>query len=230
MDQNTDHPEKEEADDATNVWDAGGPPPPPDPDVVVHDISCQGTVAIALHEALEELQQSATLKALKEKYDFQFDRDAVMLAYGESIAELQHCQYEAQIDEAMKHQHQHQHHPQQHRNRANNNHTEANDDLDSSVPPAAVLRGRINQYNRFGTKWRIVVDDAELMISPPIGLPPKRSTKKRDRRTMSSWSLMTQPPQPESTSNANNNMNALSTDETTIKIPRLEILVYNDVE
>ena len=92
-----------EEDTTTLIWD-GGPPIPPDPDVVIHDVSCQGTVAMALREALMELQQHDTTKAWQEIYQFQLDSNEIMRAYGESIVQQQHFQYEAQCDDAVPQQ------------------------------------------------------------------------------------------------------------------------------
>jgi hypothetical protein len=227
----TNEEENENELDAT-IWD-GGPPVPPDPDMVINDISCQGTVAMALHEALDELQQQHTLKSLQEKYNFRFDSQKVMCAFGESIAQQQHYQYDAQLDDAMKQQPLQQAQPQQQqkkqrndptatltRNIKNSHHrsTNTSEDTESIVAPAAMLRGRMDHYNRYGTKWRIVVDDVEIRPRRPIDAQQLRKMK-RDR-TMSLWSIVS-PPHPPNTTEEN---------MVPIKIPRLEILVYNDIE
>jgi hypothetical protein len=213
---------EEEGDDATSLYDSGGPPVPPDPELVFHDLSCQGTVAMALQEALEELQQSTTLTELKDKYNLRIDSEKVLRAFAESIVEQQQCQYDAQIDDAMKQQ------PLPYQQRRSQGMTGAksssnaddDDHTDNHVPPAAVLRGRINHYNRFGAKWRIVVDDVELI--PRRAINAHRPSK-RDRNEMSLWSIVSQQQQSLSNSNSSNE------DELPIKIPRLELLVYNDL-
>ena len=46
--------------------------------------------------------------------------------------------------------------------------------------PAALLRGRLQHYNRVGQNWRIVVEDATL--TPRIPLDPNR--RRRDRTSL----------------------------------------------
>lgn len=208
--------EEEDEEDAT-LWD-GGPPIPPDPDKVINDLSCQGTVAMALQEALVELRQDETMKSLEEKYNFQFDSNEVMRTFGESVVQQQHCQYDEQFDDAMKQQRDllQQQQQQQRKSKYAANQT----DSISTVAPAAMLRGRMNHYNRYGTKWRIVVDDVEIIPRRPVEAHQLRQMK-RDR-TMSLWSVMSQP----SLLNATDEL----PQQLPIKIPRLEILVYNDIE
>ena len=214
---------EEEEEDAT-LWD-GGPPIPPDPDKVINDLSCQGTVAMALQEALVELRQDETMKSLEEKYNFQFDSDEVMRTFGESVVQQQHCQYDAQFDDAMKQQRDLLQQQQRKSKYAANHRTKSgtiSEEIDSisTVAPAAMLRGRMNHYNRYGTKWRIVVDDVEIIPRRPVEAQQLRQMK-RDR-TMSLWSVMSQP----SLLNATDEL----PQQLPIKIPRLEILVYNDIE
>lgn len=42
--------------------------------------------------------------------------------------------------------------------------------------PAALLRGRVDHYNKFHEKWRIVVEDAELCPRPPA-IPARKRQK-----------------------------------------------------
>lgn len=216
--------EDEEDEEDAILWD-GGPPIPPDPDKVINDLSCQGTVAMALQEALVELRQDETMKSLEEKYNFQFDSDEVMRTFGESVVQQQHCQYDAQFDDAMKQQRDLLQQQQRKSKYAANHRTKSgtiSEEIDSisTVAPAAMLRGRMNHYNRYGTKWRIVVDDVEIIPRRPVEAQQLRQMK-RDR-TMSLWSVMSQP----SLLNATDEL----PQQLPIKIPRLEILVYNDIE
>jgi hypothetical protein len=50
-----------------------------------------------------------------------------------------------------------------------------------SYPPAALLRGRIDHYNRVGKNWRIVVDDLQLKERVPL------QWNQRKRRRQSLW-------------------------------------------
>lgn len=224
----------DEEDTTALIWD-GGPPIPPDPDVVIHDVSCQGTVAMALQEALKELQQHETTKSWQEKYQFQLDSQEIMRAFGESIVQQQYFQYEAQCDDAVQQQQLLQQQrlrlrqPQKMNNKYATKYrgtTTSSGDTESIVAPAAMLRGRMNHYNRYGTKWRMVVDDVEIRPRRPVEGQLLRRMK-RDR-TMSLWSIMAPPQLP----NVNSSTNANASDELfqPIKIPRLEILIYNDIE
>jgi hypothetical protein len=231
------------------IWD-GGPPVPPDPDMVVQDLSCQGTVAMALQEALDEWLQLDSMKALQNKYNFQFDCKTVMHAFGESVVQQQHSQYDAQWDhhDAMKRQQQKPPMRQAQADYSSAGHYMNNatgtavtngssDDSETIVAPAAMLRGRINHYNRFGTKWRIVVHDVDIRPRRPVNAQQLRQMK-RDRN-MSLWSIMSSSSSSsvaEAAAVSSSHLpNANYTTEEgeeagSIKIPRLQLLLYNDIE
>jgi hypothetical protein len=157
---------------------AAGPPPPPDPATVVSDLSCQGTLARTLHDALLEFQED-------EAFSSSIDVDRVMQAFGEAVAQGQQEQY--QLEAATR--------------------TAASADAMPRLAPAALLRGRVLHYNRFGSKWRLVVEDVEIHARKP--LDPHR--RKRERPSL--WSRI-----PED-------------DAAPVwQLPRLEILLYNDIE
>jgi hypothetical protein len=228
------------------IWD-GGPPAPPDPDMVVQDLSCQGTVAMALQEALDEWLQLDSMKALQNKYNFQFDSKAVIRTFGESIVQQQHSQYDAQWDDhnAVKLKQQKPLMRQaptdgySYTSQYKNSVTGTAVDNETIVAPAAMLRGRINHYNRFGTKWRIVVDDVEIRPRRPVNAQQLRQMK-RDRN-MSLWSIMSSSSSSVAEAAAaaavssshlpNANYTTEEGEEAgSIKIPRLELLLYNDIE
>lgn len=200
--------------DADNVhWH--GPPPPPDPEIVLSDLSCQGTIAIALREALYDHQQEAIAKdtskiGLKCDYDRDEDDwkrseandelhgsinsaidlspesvDRIILAFGQAVVQSHFEQFSNELKK---------------RNRHDNGEAESQ----QSEPPAALLRGRINNYNRLSSKWRFVVDNVE--IQPRKALD--RNRRKRERPSF--WQLCDQQP------------------SASVMISQLEILVYSD--
>jgi hypothetical protein len=195
-----------------------GPPTPPDPDLILHDISCQGSIAIALQEALEEFQQHELMQAFQEKTNhIPFDIQNVMQTYAESIVHCQQKQYQSQMNHITTQQQQQQQKQQSRRNKSRN----VTDSLGTStitsiedhvVAPAALLHGRIHHYNRYGTKWRIVVEDAEIIPRSTVSVHQKRG--RYDRK--SPWEIMSSHTELQQAQ--------------CIKIPRLEILVYNDIE
>jgi hypothetical protein len=52
-----------------------------------------------------------------------------------------------------------------------------------SCPPVALLRGRLDHYNRVGKNWRIVVDDLQLKERAPL------QCNQRKRRRRSLWNV-----------------------------------------
>lgn len=182
----------EETDPDKALWE--GPPPPPNPETVMSDLSCQGTIAIVLREALREIQQEdlaakAThlgLDSTPEEGDSQQcalqlslsqqSVDRIMLSFGQAVAQSQQEQFASQ-------------------------------DRQIGPAPAALLRGRIDHYNRHGSKWRFLVKDAEIL--PRMALAKNR--RKRERPSL--WQIAQQQQR-----------------EPSVKIKRLEILVYNDIE
>jgi hypothetical protein len=172
-----DDEQKKNSKDTTALDWSAGPPPPPDRASVVADLSCQGTLAMTLRDALLEFQEEGESSQ-------SIDVDRVMQAFGESVAQ---CQQEQYLLEAVTR-------------------TSNSEDV-AKLAPAALLRGRVHHYNRFGSKWRIVVEDVE--IHPRKPLDPQR--RKRERPSL--WSLI-----PEDDA------------APVLQLPRLEILLYNDIE
>jgi hypothetical protein len=193
-----------------------GPPPPPDPDVVVGDLSCQGILALTLRDALLELQTTTATDqhvvfgdstAESEPVDGPLSNEAVdriMEACGQALVRVQR---EQSIPET---------------NGPNTNGTDGTRSpnvsgqselslsataITTAPPPAAILRGRIQYYNRVGSKWRFVVHNAELQPRQPL------HAQRRKRERPSLWTTTTD-----------------DDADATLKIPRLEILAYNDIE
>jgi hypothetical protein len=71
--------------------------------------------------------------------------------------------------------------------------------------PAALLRGRVDYYNKMNDKWRIVVQDAQLR--PRLPLSKKNATRLQKK---SLW------------------VTSISKQETTMLNGSLQILAYND--
>jgi hypothetical protein len=199
------------------LWE--GPPPLPDPATVVNDLSCQGTIAIALREALFDIHQetmatkaveigvnhdasdnheasqqsevdgsrSSSNVPLSPRIDLsQQNVDQIMRSFGEAVTQSQCDQRELDANKQ-----------QRSGDRA---------DAAGAAAPAAVLRGRIDHYNRFGAKWRFMVHDAEILPRRALD----RNRRKRERPSL--WQLAAQQQEP------------------SVKIQRLEILVYDDIE
>ena len=172
------------------LWE--GPPTPPDSEEVARDVSCQGTIAKALYEALVDMQEADTFVPVdpsneegtqSERTDsHQTDQvqiteryaERIMQSFGEAVVRSQRAVEEkGAVDET---------------------HIRA---------PACFLNGRIDHYNRYGSKWRIVVEDARFLPRKP----PERGRRKRDLQSL--W---------------NNDVDAV------VVLPRLEVLAYNDIE
>jgi hypothetical protein len=189
--------------DTTIVWDE--PPIPPDPDMVMNDSSCQGTIATSLRDALCELQQYVTLKSIEQQYNFQFDINEIIHSFSESIVQNQQDQH---IEQKMCSSQQ-----QQIQDVGKNN----------NIAPAALLRGTIHHYNRYGTKWRFIVKNVEII--PRLALSKYRRNKRQRTSlyTITESTLLQQQQQQQQQSSS-------SSSSVSIKIPQLEILVYNDIE
>ena len=74
---------------------------------------------------------------------------------------------------------------------------------DVPLAPAALLRGRVHHYNRLGTKWRFLVEDVEIHPRKPLD----KHRRKRERHSL--W---------------------IDAQEPVMRIPRLELLLYDDME
>jgi hypothetical protein len=195
-----------------------GPPPPPDPDIVVGDLSCQGILALTLRDALLELQTTPSDQDLDcggngssepEPLDGPLSNEAVdriMEACGQALVRVQQ---EQSIPETTGQS------PNGTDNTRFPNAGEQPEPQSAAIitttalahPPAAILRGRIQYYNRVGSKWRLVVHDAELQPRQPLHV------QRRKRERSSLWTTTT-----------------TAAPDAALKIPRLEILAYNDIE
>lgn len=182
---------KPQSDDRTPskkiLWEAA--PPLPDPEKVIHDVSCQGSIGLALQQALYEESESEEEDQGEEEEEtpsdkIQLDQPAikqVLQSFGKAITQSQHDQQEMELNKEAK--------------------------ATGNLPaPAALLRGRVDHFNRLGGKWRLVVHDAKIIGRRPLD----RNRRKRERPSL--WRVLKEG-QPEPT-----------------QIQRLEILAYNDIE
>lgn len=169
-------------------------PPPPPPEYTWSDPSCQGILGLTLKEALDELRtENSTEKGGDCHYcndgsSNDNDNDAYrsdMAALFSNPAMIQ--QIQRSLGEALQ-----------------------SPILDA---PAALMRGRIDHYNRHNTKWRWAVDDVEFR--PRHALTDRNRPKKTQR---SLWDLL----EDEDTNDSSQSR----------KRPKLnlEILAYNDLE
>lgn len=69
--------------------------------------------------------------------------------------------------------------------------------------PAVLLQAKVEHYNRYFTKWRILLKDVQIQTRHP--LPPNR--RKRERPSL--WKVQE--------------------NESVVKLPKLELLAYNDI-
>jgi len=183
------HPVDERTPSKKILWDA--PPPLPDSEKVIFDVSCQGTIGLALQQALceesdnddnegEQQEDEASTPRIK------LDKPAInqiLLSFGRAIVQSQQDQHEMELKNVESK-------------------TAA-----SAVPaPAALLRGRVDHFNRHGGKWRLMVHDAQIIARKPL----ERNRRKRERPSL--WNAMKEG------------------QSEPAKIPRLEILAYNDIE
>jgi hypothetical protein len=196
-----------------------GPPSPPDPEIVTKDRSCHGTIAVALQTALIELQQHEALKSIEQQYNFQLDINKVMQAFGESIVQNHQELYAQQTQQTKQQLH-------------DNTPPPSTTTCKNIVAPAALLRGKIQHYNRYGTKWRFVVKDAEII--PRIPFNHQHHQRSKRQRTslyeMTESALLQQKQQQTEKRSSSSPPPPSSSSSVSIKIPQLEILVYNDIE
>lgn len=207
----------------------GAPPPPPPPTrVVVEDPSCHGVLGVALREALAGLLVPVTTAATT---TIPAEVDALPAASaaaascenGEVVAEDEARTAEGEeetsvasrsrvstaspklkpemldpitksLGEAIARSQQQQH-----------------DHPSPEEAVAAVLRGRVDHYNRRGAKWRIVVDGAEIRRRLPL------EGRRRGRERPSLWEV-------------SEGKKKQAKKAGTVKSTKLEILAYNDVE
>lgn len=166
-------------------------PPLPDAEKVVQDVSCYGSIGHALQQALfndsDELEghnntsdkESESISSYKLGLE-QPALQQILTAFGNAIAKTHQEQHEVEWNPRQRY-----------------------DGI--TAAPAALMRGRVDHFNRRGSKWRLVVHDAELVERKSLD----RNRRKRER--LSLW-------------------NAIGKGSEAVKIPRLEILAYNDIE
>jgi len=158
---------KEEVDRTVQkiVWEEQ---PLPDPECVIHDASCQGSIGVALQQALcnegtGDHNRDDGHAHLSEK-KIKLDRpaiDRILQSFGRAVARTQHEQREILMKRTTQ--------PQ----------------ATSSAPaPCALLHGRVDHFNRRGGKWRLMVHDAKIIARKPLD----RNRRKRERRPL--WNAM----------------------------------------
>ena len=166
-----------------NVWKEL---PLPNRDTVIHDLSCQGSIGLALQQALaaeetelgddDDTDSSDKLITLDEPAISQ-----ILESFGMAVSHTQREQRDLQMGGELA-------------------------STSSLAAPVAILRGRVDHFNRCGTKWRIVVHDAQIIERKPLD----KYRRKSERPSM--WEVMNE------------------TQSNPLKIQRLEILAYNDIE
>jgi hypothetical protein len=167
--------------------------PLPDHETVIRDISCLGSIGLALQEALvnasTEQGDDGDTDTDSANQRIELDPPAVsqiLESFGNAVAQTQREQRDTLIGRK-----------QQAGSRSAGR---------SVGAPAAVLRGRVDHFNRRGAKWRFMVHDAQIIERSPLD----KNRRKNERRSL--WEVMKEKrPQP-------------------ITIRRLEVLAYNDIE
>jgi hypothetical protein len=244
-----------------------GPPPPPDAQQVAKDLSCQGIIGFALKDTLDEIlaeqeleiaeqeqvivdepnnmNSTATTTTAEEDETAESNQNNdnaseiaqtlpspirvdqrmvtnILQAFGKSVAQSQQERYSQELQQQQK---------QQGTSTAATN--------ASVEPPAALLKGRLEHYNRRNTKWRIVLKDVDFQRRRPLD----KNRRKRER--ISLWQVGREQQQQQQSGNSNSNGNGNtgeSASTTTMPLPTqttnnsttsnytLEILAYNDLE
>ena len=168
------------------IWD--GPPPPPDAELVESDISCVGVLGLTLKSCLEEIQIEDISKPSPKRMDDE-KVDAILKSLGRAVAESQ-----AEQNSPI-------------RNNDGGGSNKKRAVVTAATAPAALLRGRLDYFNRRNSKWRLVARDVEIRKRGL--LDPGR----RRREKPSLW-LTSQERQPA---------------ELPLKSSMLEILAYDDI-
>jgi len=161
---------------------------------VINDISCHGSIGLALHQALcdesdteerdednREGEEDTFLSNRKIALD-QPMINQILQSFGKAVEQTQRDQREMQMNREAR-------------------------SKSSVAAPAALLHGRVDHFNRRGGKWRFMVHDAKIIGRKP--LDRKRPMIARP----SLWKVMKE-----------------GQSEPPIKIRRLEVLAYNDIE
>lgn len=161
-----------------------GPPPAPPAELVSNDFSCQGTLGLTLRQAITELVAEDQDKDL-EGVDNESQTKFLASMVEDTVKSLGRAIATTQQNRLEQRR--------------------------SSSRPAALLRGRIDHYNRQGSKWRILVHDAEIIRRYPLD----RSRRKRELPSL--WDVCS-------------DKAALKPDKTESATLKVEVLAYNDLE
>lgn len=119
--------------------------PPEVPETIAADLSCQGVIASALHQALKEIQQEELLNLDDDA------SDRILQSFGEAVVS-------------------------------------SFSNLDLPQGPAMRLTGRLEHYNRYHRKWRMVVDEAQMnpIVTTTLNSKNTRSTQEESITTVTS--------------------------------------------
>lgn len=193
-------------------WDDTKPPPLHD---ISRDLSSMGPVAMCLHDALQEMTMLPICTIQKSRdgenhlLDVEHDSSSVSSSTQGGAAEMAS---QIRLDqpavnrilqsfgEAMMKNHQDQW------TGMNNGGLQQKDETEKRKMMDAVLRGRVCHYNRMNGKWRLVLENVELLPRKALA----RNRRKRERKPF--WNT--------------------ATDESVqpVQISSLQVLVYNDME
>lgn len=119
---------------------------------VINDISCHGSIGLALHQALrdesdqEEIDEDSNEGEDSSKRRITLDQpmiNQILQSFGTAVKNTQHDQREMQMNRKAK-------------------------STTSVAAPAAVLRGHVDHFNRRGGKWRFMVHDAQIVDRKPL--------------------------------------------------------------
>ena len=176
----------EKTSDCLNVWKELALP---NRDTVMHDLSCQGSIGLALQQALADEETELGHDDDDTNIDssdkrIKLDQPAIsqiLLSFGMAVTQTQREQRDMQMGGEVV-------------------------SKSNVAAPVAILRGRVDHFNRCGGKWRIMVHDAQIIERKPLD----KDRRKSERPSM--WEVMKE------------------TQSNPLKIRRLEILAYNDIE
>ena len=159
------------------------PPPPADPELV-QKIALLSPIGQCLQESLQDMIQESLVRELQEAD--QHDEKAAP-SIDSDIADRILDSFGKAVSDTDWHR-----------------------EFKGIAPPAALLRGRIDYYNRVEGRWEIMVDNAELR--PRALLDPNRKKRTRERPSLWDVSLRQEKRRP-----------------TTTLEGKLQVLVYDDL-
>jgi hypothetical protein len=175
---------------SAQLWDVDAVPPP-DKRIIANDASCFGFFGVTLAETLEELQKTETTTVSGSLIENADDESRITADEPKLSFEM----IPGVSQEIMK----------------SLGRAMAKCHSGSSFvknAPAAILRGRVDHYNRRNTKWRIFVRDAQIQRREPL----ERNRRMRERPSL--WDV---------------SKDNESTNESPTKLD-LELLAYDDIE